>query len=1018
MSFNLKKPVLLFLLIVGIFSGGKTVDMARASEDAGWEAVVNRNFGLGISLENANWEIFTNRSSVLAIEVSKDDETLWIGTAGGLERRDATTGQLLQVLTNLDGLPDNFVLSLVNDDNGGLWVGTREGGLVHRNSEGQWKIFNTENSGLPHNNVFALVNDDNGGVWVGTPDGLVHLNSRSEWRVFNTDNSDLPHNYVKALVSDGSGGIWTGGVGIAHLNSNGQGQGKVFNTGNSDLPLNGIYALASDNNGGLWVGTFESKDGDIEYGGLTHLSDNGQGKVFDTANSGLPHNGIYALVSDGNGGMWVGTVNGGLAHKSSRDQWTIFNKNNSNLPHNTVYAIFSDDNGGQWLGTDDGLAHKSGSDEWQVFEDDNSNLPDNIIQATVSDDNGGLWIGTRFGGLAHKNAAGEWQVFNTENSDLPSNDVNALLGDGNDGLWVGTFGGGLAHKSNTGKWKVFNELNSDLPENKINALVTDNGGGVWVATDGGGLAHLNSSTEWKDVFDSDNSDLPDNDINVLISDGSGGLWLGTNDGLAHLSSRKKLTVFNTDNSDLPANKVLALASDDHDGVWVGIFEGGLAHLNDNGRGEIFNTDNSNLPDNTIMGLVNDGRGGLWVGTLYGGLAHLSSEDEWLVFNTENSGIPTNILLTLMGDGNNGLWIGMSWGGGLAHLTFGQPLNGKRAAILIHPKIHGKAARKHLSNKKITGHIYHALSERHYTNREIYFLSYDAIDVDGDHIADRRVVDAPKGSHSITLEDVRQAFTWAKQQGTLSEPLLVVIVAEGSADGTLLLNPETKESLGASELKVLLDDYQEVTDNQVIIILEASYAGKFIPELATDQNRIIITSTDVAQPTQHTDVLGKDAFSWHYFKELRRGGNLWDAFHSVSGSLPQQTPQFEDNSRDGRLARAMCLNGCFAPSPDKTVYHNGDTVRITLRGFPRKIPYVGISLPDGSLFTLSKLNVFEPFDGTTLPPWQGEEKVVELEIVPELPRGEYGLYLLRVDEGIEPLKHQEFWELNIGSMKIE
>ncbi len=65
-----------------------------------------------------------------------------------------------------------------------------------------------------------------------------------------------------------------------------------------------------------------------------------------------------------------------------------------------------------------------------------------------------------------------------------------------------------------------------------------------------------------------------------------------------------------------------------------------------------------------------------------------------------------------------------------------------------------------------------------------------------------------------------------------------------------------------------------------------------------------------------------------------------------------------------------------------------------------------------------LNYLMAFDGTRLSAWQDGEVVVELPITSDLARGEYPLYLLRVKAGIEPLAHPEFWELNVGAMRIE
>jgi len=177
------------------------------------------------SLENAAWEIFTNRDWVAALALSEDEETLWVGTEGGLEQRDAATGELVRVFTNLDGLPSNTILALLGDDSGGLWIGTYDGGLAYLSQSGEWRIYNTDNSDLPNNEINALLGDDSGGLWIGTwGSGLAYLSQSGEWRIYNTENSGLPLDNITALLGDDSGGLWIGtsGSGLAYLSQSGE----------------------------------------------------------------------------------------------------------------------------------------------------------------------------------------------------------------------------------------------------------------------------------------------------------------------------------------------------------------------------------------------------------------------------------------------------------------------------------------------------------------------------------------------------------------------------------------------------------------------------------------------------------------------------------------------------------------------------------------------------------------------------------------------------------------------------
>lgn len=122
--------------------------------------------------ENANWNVLTDRSEITGLFLSDNKTTLWIGTKGGLEERNASNGQLRKVYTNQNGLPDNYVYVILSDTQGGIWVGTG-GGLAHYHSDGTWEIFDTLNSALPDDLVASLLLDGQGGIWIGTfNDGL------------------------------------------------------------------------------------------------------------------------------------------------------------------------------------------------------------------------------------------------------------------------------------------------------------------------------------------------------------------------------------------------------------------------------------------------------------------------------------------------------------------------------------------------------------------------------------------------------------------------------------------------------------------------------------------------------------------------------------------------------------------------------------------------------------------------------------------------------------------------------
>jgi len=1124
-----------------------------------------------ISLENANWEVFTNRSYIRALVLSEEGQTLWVATAGGLEQREAQTGELKKVLTNLDGLPSNSVNSFVTDENGGLWIGTA-GGLYHRYAQGTGEVFNKGNSGLPNNHVSSVIKDGQGGLWVGANEagfGLAHRHADGTWEVFNKDNSGMPSNNVSFLMTDVQGGVWVGtgkfpGHGLAHRRADGS--WELFNQNNSKLPNNGIVSLLKDGHGGLWIGTW--------YGGLAHRHADGNWEIFNQDNSGLPDKSVTSLLDDGRGGLWVGTNEGGLAHRHADGRWDVFNQENSDIPHNQINSILADGLGGLWIGTGNfeagsGVIHYHADGTWEVFKQTHAGLPDNDVTTILTDALGDIWVGTYNGGLAHLTANGAWELFD-KNTGLPSNQVNSLISDGFGGLWIGT-NEGLARRHADGRWEIFNPGNSGLPDTDIYSLFADDTG-LWVGTKGG-LAHQNPDGTWE------NLGLPSVGVYSLITDAQKGVWMAVDDGLVHLNADRTLEPFNKDNSGLPDNWVTFLLDDGLGGIWIGTKESGLARRKASGTWEVFNTSNSELPSNRVNTIIKDDQGGIWVGTDQG-LAHRNPNSAWVIFNNSNAGAPANWVNTLLSDNHGGIWVGTSLEGGLgglSHLTFGQKsalctqvntteecnalLNDKRAAIIIHPRGQGRGYNQAFSIEFMATHAYRTLQARGYDNDEIYFLSYKPdVDINGDGMVDRNVVDGPitafdlvggTSPRDLTRADVLKSFDWAKQQGKLGHPLLLIFV-DHALTGKLRLDP-FNEILTAQDLGNMLTDYQQATDNQVAVVLEACHTGSLVSGLA-GPNRVIISST--AEDLAYYDNLGTFSFSKFFFDNLRRGDNFFNAFQTVKDKLPtyghpfnQQVPQLDDDgdgqansSRDGRLARKICLNGCFGalsgeitleaetvpstvtvgqtvsiavragitegsikrvwalvitpeaakqrseegfsliPTPvvklhtadnhrvrwqgsfsgfrykgeyvvtfmaeddegfitaaqpvvmtlpegpeapavaaiAQTAYHDGDMFKVKLPPLPNgQVQYVGVALPDGTIFVLADLNGFTPFDGANLPVWQGSEVAIEVPISAGIPRGEYTIYLLRVPVGLEqPIAHPEQWVLGVNTFKVE
>ena len=120
--------------------------------------------------------------------------------------------------------------------------------------------------------------------------------------------------------------------------------------------------------------------------------------VYNTANSGLPANGVGGITIDTDSSLWFGTSNG--AGHFDGTNWTVYNTSNSGIPSNSVNAIAVGANGSHWFGTYNGAAHFDGTN-WTLYNTSNSGLPSNALLAVAAGADGSLWFGGYFDGVAH-----------------------------------------------------------------------------------------------------------------------------------------------------------------------------------------------------------------------------------------------------------------------------------------------------------------------------------------------------------------------------------------------------------------------------------------------------------------------------------------------------------------------------------------------------------------------------------------------------------------------------------------
>lgn len=139
-----------------------------------------------------------------ALEFDQYDN-LWVGTNNGLNKM-TPKGEIFKYTTD-DGLPNNFIITLLNSQNNGLYVGTFGGGLgVFKDNI--FSVFDTTN-GLSGNKVISLFEDSNQDIWIGTSNSGLNKISNGVITSYK-ENDGLFNNAISSIKEDDLGNLWFG----------------------------------------------------------------------------------------------------------------------------------------------------------------------------------------------------------------------------------------------------------------------------------------------------------------------------------------------------------------------------------------------------------------------------------------------------------------------------------------------------------------------------------------------------------------------------------------------------------------------------------------------------------------------------------------------------------------------------------------------------------------------------------------------------------------------------------------
>ena len=113
-------------------------------------------------------------------------------------------------ISNLDGLPNNSINSIVKDDLGFIWIGTNDG-LCRYQGTNDVSIYRVNapaiDGGIESNSIRTLFKDSKHNLWIGTRLGGLtkYDHSNDTWKTFRFDPNDANSMVSYASCTDNLG---------------------------------------------------------------------------------------------------------------------------------------------------------------------------------------------------------------------------------------------------------------------------------------------------------------------------------------------------------------------------------------------------------------------------------------------------------------------------------------------------------------------------------------------------------------------------------------------------------------------------------------------------------------------------------------------------------------------------------------------------------------------------------------------------------------------------------------------
>ncbi|KFE63060.1 hypothetical protein DB31_3119 [Hyalangium minutum] len=543
------------------------------------------------------------------------------------------------------GLPQLSGLACAETPDGYLWFGTFEG--LARFDGARFSVFDRKNTPkMQAVSISSLVTDGSGVLWVGTGLGLLRYEKGQLRQVPGVDGLDVQP--ILGLAAD-STSVWVGAAEeLVRVPTSGGAPLRRY-TARDGIPGGAVWALVPDGEGGVWGGTAK---------GLVRVKGD---SVVLTPLPGTDAPRVAGLMLARDGTLWIGTTQG--LYSLREGQFTVYGAEQG-VPRFQIKALLEDRDGNLWVGTDNGLVRRGVTGFSPALAP--QSLANEPILSLCEVSDGSVWVGTGRDGVHRLRSGPFLPVGEPEGATVISPTVVLDTKDGS--LWWGSLRGGLERM----KDGVITRMGPErgLEDERVRSLAESSDGTLWAGTYSGAY--------WfnGERFVRPKPELgfpPGATIWSMAPEPDGGMWFATSSGLVSLRNGR-VTVYGREQG-FTVEFIMPLLREDSGTIWYGTHSG-LVRFSQ-GTFTRFTT-HDGLAGNSVFSLFLDTDGALWVGTGTG-LSRL--KDGRFSSVTTAQGLPDNTVYSLLLDAQDFFW--MSSNKGVARVSRGEVaevMDGRREPV--------------------------------------------------------------------------------------------------------------------------------------------------------------------------------------------------------------------------------------------------------------------------------------------------------------------------------------------------